>query len=83
MIDIFAKNLTFQTRLVHTELKKLRGSDAYLESIGFNTLCFEEVVVCVESCEFVREHGKFDQFVLSQGQFFQQGQFRKCPIFNL
>lgn len=55
----------------------------YLESVYFNTLGFEVVVVGIEDTEFGREHRKFNQSVLSQRQFLQQGQLRERPVFNL
>lgn len=53
--------------------KNCGGDVVYLESIGFDTLGFEEVLVGVEGCEFGREHRKFYQSVLSQRQFLQHG----------
>lgn len=44
----------------------------YLESISFDTIGFEVVVVGIERCEFGWKHGKFDQSVLSQRQFLQE-----------
>lgn len=38
----------------------------YLESVSFYTVRFQQVVVGVERHKFVREHGKFDQSVISQ-----------------
>lgn len=46
--------------------------DVYLESISFDTIGFEVVVVGIERCEFGWKHGKFDQSVLSQRQFLQE-----------
>lgn len=55
----------------------------YLEGISFDTVGFKEIVVGVEGCEFGREHRQFDQSVLSQRQFLQQGQLSEGPVFNL
>lgn len=45
----------------------------YLESIGLHSFGFEFVVVGIERCEFGRQCRKFDQLILSQRQFFQEG----------
>lgn len=65
--------MCFQWRWDIPNLKAEGGNDVYLESISFDTSGFEEVVVGVEACEFGREHRKFDQSILSQRQFLQQG----------
>lgn len=66
-----------------TDWKAGGGGEAYLESIGFDTVGFEEVIAGAERCEFGREHRQFDQSVLSQRQHLQQGQLREGPVFDL
>lgn len=64
-------------------LKAGGGDDVYLESIGFDTVGFEEVIVGAEGREFGREHRQFDQSVLSQRQHLQQGELGEGPVFDL
>lgn len=54
----------------------------YLESISFDTLGFEMVVVGVEVFKCGGKHRKFDKFVLREVQVLQEGQLGEGPIFN-
>lgn len=55
----------------------------FLESIGFDSLGPEQVVVGIEDGEFGWQHGQFDQLVLCQRQLLQHTELRERSILDL